>query len=169
MPYPRNSHPAEQGLQLPSLPRFHPANYQNSNGGPLTAPSMPRPPSSPRSPRPHHRQVSQAQQKLLQYQRELVINATRASRSIISQAPGSNPTSPKLLPLGSPGPVTPLMLGDQDDYLIAGARASRSPLGEGSPHELVDRLIDDEGEMKRYSSAHSGQNSPVVGPAGGPG
>ena len=38
-------------------------------------------------------------------------------------AAGARPTSPRLIPLGSPGPVTPFELETEGGYLIAGVRA----------------------------------------------
>ena len=64
------------------------------------------------------------------YQRELLAKADYSSR--IAASPfGHKPSSPRLDPIGSPGPVTPLALEqgiDEGDYFLAGARAT-SPGG----------------------------------------
>ncbi|KAK0659605.1 hypothetical protein DIS24_g3829 [Lasiodiplodia hormozganensis] len=129
---------SSSNLRLPSLPRFHPANFPSSNSSaantPGTNPNSPQPPPSPRS---QHKQYSEAQRQLYIYQRELLANATR------NMATGTKPASPRLNPLGSPGPVTPLELeGQGGDYLTAGAKAS-SGLNE-SRNDLVEKLLQEE-------------------------
>ncbi|MCJ1334862.1 hypothetical protein MMC09_000127 [Bachmanniomyces sp. S44760] len=170
-----------QNLHLPSLPRFHPANYQSNNSSSLaTSPVRTRPPSSyrpPRSPRGpasgtgSSRQLSDAQAKLQQYQREVLSNVARSAALVTS--PGSSASTPKphaplLRPCGSPGPATPLALDGESDYMTAGPSASQVALGEGSPRDLVDRMIRDERERSLYSGGHSGPSSPAVSPAGAP-
>ncbi|KAI4127750.1 MAG: hypothetical protein LQ338_003061 [Usnochroma carphineum] len=144
-------------LAIPSLPPFHPANYESRN-------------SSPRSSRPtsssHGRQLSDAQKKILKNQRELVINATRTAAA---KSPLPRPTSPRLNPLGSPGPVTPLMLEGQSDYFLAGpGTTSSSARKDTEGREILERLIAAEKDsMARAERAD--RHSPAVSPAGGPG
>lgn len=90
--------------------------------------------------------LSDAQRQLFAYQREMV-SAARAQ----SPGKGEKPVSPRLAPLGSPGPVTPLELGDEDGYLAAGARNSGQQHG-GAPDELVERLIREEARHRQASS-----------------
>ncbi|KAL8919961.1 MAG: hypothetical protein Q9208_006529 [Pyrenodesmia sp. 3 TL-2023] len=147
-------------LAIPSLPQFHPANYESRN-------------STPRNARPinftHGRQVSDAQKKLHKYQRELVINATRTFSSSTAQSPVPRPTSPRLNPLGSPGPVTPLRLEGESDYFLAGCgRASPSALKDSERSEMVERLIAAESDRLAHPE-RPGHHSPAVSPAGGPG
>ncbi|KAF2709877.1 hypothetical protein K504DRAFT_357775, partial [Pleomassaria siparia CBS 279.74] len=105
-------------LRLPSLPRFHPANFPSSqsssvSGTPVTAPNSPQPPLSPRT---YQKQYSEAQRQMFTYQRDLVANAARQARG-----PTAQPTSPRLAPMGSPGAaVTPLELATSEGYLTAG-------------------------------------------------
>ncbi|KAH0297710.1 hypothetical protein KCU84_g16745, partial [Aureobasidium melanogenum] len=65
------------------------------------------------------------------------------------------PLSPRLAPLGSPGPVTPLELEGQDGYLLAGAHVSSAAAHAAAAQEaaaqlsaqhsdLVDKLIEQE-------------------------
>lgn len=157
-----------QNLQIPSLPRFHPANYQSSRFTSANTPNTTRPPSRdcpPRSPRVQHRQFSDAQQKVHQYQREVIANATRMS-SVVSpvSAKVKKPVTPLLLPCGSPGtgPATPMTLADTGDYMLAGLDRSQSGFGD---KDLVDRLIHEEHD--RISGMHSGRSSPAISPAGG--
>lgn len=148
-------------LKLKSLPRFHPANYESSSSSTDTTPR----PSRPGTAQPHFRQVSDAQKKLQQYQRDVVANATRAASLAISPTTPVNPAPARLNPLGSPGPVTPLALESGGDYLLAG--------GLGSPdaqidrgRALVQRLVEKENERQRYPR-RSESHSPAVSPAGG--
>jgi hypothetical protein len=116
-PTSRQSSNAPGHLRLPSLPRFHPANFpssQNSSlaASPITGPNSPNTPSSPRSNSTRH----EVQRQMYAYQQQLLANTSRQVRG-----PGSmKPTSPRLAPLASPGAVTPLELGAADGYLTAG-------------------------------------------------
>jgi len=93
--------------------------------------------------------LSDAQKQLFAYQRE-VVSAARA------QSPGSGekPVSPRLAPLGSPGPVTPLELEGEEGYLFAGARTSGKD-ASGSSEELIDRLIREEARRRQHRTNHS--------------
>jgi len=98
----------------------------------------------------HSRTNSEVKRRLLQYQRDMVAQATIAARALLANsnqsgdsAPGSTlpgdvtlpsnvqmgktmikthkPISPRLAPLGSPGPVTPMSLeAAGDGYLMLG-------------------------------------------------
>ncbi|KAI4151847.1 MAG: hypothetical protein L6R39_001945 [Caloplaca ligustica] len=150
---------APEPLAIPSLPPFHPANYESRHASPHNS----RPGSSS-----HGRQLSDAQKKILKNQRELVINAARAATV---KSPLARPTSPRLNPLvGSPGPVTPLMLESQSDYFSAGSSSASptSPKSTTDRKELMERLI----ATERDRAAHperADRHSPAVSPAGGPG
>ena len=61
---------------------------------------------------------AEAQRQAILYQQELMPRPS--SRGSTRQ----KPDSPRLAPLGSPGPVTPLELEEEDNYIAAGARAS---------------------------------------------
>lgn len=132
-------------LRLPSLPRFHPANYPSAHGSSQTTPDGIASPQPPVSPRAHQRVYSDAQKHLLFYQRETVQAARAASPSR-----GDKPTSPRLVPLGSPGPVTPLELEGEEGYLVAGARGAGHETA--APDELVDRLIREEARRRTSRS-----------------
>jgi hypothetical protein len=138
-------------LKLPSLPRFHPANFPSTHSSAQNTPDSPGmgSPHPPLSPRTHQRAVSDAQKHLMMYQREAVSAARGAS-----PAPHENPTSPRLVPLGSPGPVTPLELEGEEGYLVAGARTSASKDGLAS-EELVERLIKEEAARQRRTASNS--------------
>ncbi|KXT00692.1 hypothetical protein AC578_8253 [Pseudocercospora eumusae] len=120
-------------LRLPSLPRFHPANYPSSNNTTPDVNSHASSPHAPISPPAHQRMYSDAQKQLYFNQREM-LNATLKASS-----PGK-PDSPRLAPLGSPGPVTPLELERDEGYLIAGARSTCAS-NDTPSEELVEKLI----------------------------
>lgn len=132
-------------LKLPSLPRYHPANFPSGHSSVQTTPDGTSlgSPQAPLSPRAHQRVVSDAQKHLFAYQRDMISRA---------QSPGGldKPTSPRLEPLGSPGPVTPLELEGDGGYLVAGARhgPGESQTGEGR-NELVEKLIREETRQQR--------------------
>ncbi|OQO09875.1 hypothetical protein B0A48_04229 [Cryoendolithus antarcticus] len=94
-----------RSLKLPSLPRFHPANFpsthQQSNLGPGEGQQ-----AAPMSPRSHSRMYSDAQKQLLMFHRGSVQAAASRSGSLERK-----PLSPRLAPLASPGLViTPFEL-----------------------------------------------------------
>ncbi|KAF2867670.1 hypothetical protein BDV95DRAFT_502244 [Massariosphaeria phaeospora] len=127
-------------MRLPSLPRFHPANFTSPTSSVQVTPATgPNSPQSPLSPRTHQRQYSDAQRQMYFYQRELLADASRQVRGAVAK-----PTSPRLIPLASPGAVTPLELEGSEGYLTAGVNAS-----EVASH--VDKVIRNEalrrGEM----------------------
>ncbi|KAI4132331.1 MAG: hypothetical protein LQ347_002638 [Umbilicaria vellea] len=175
-----NARRTGQPLQLPALPRYHPSNYERATTSPSLSTNVTSRPSatyrsSARSPQPHQRQLSDAQYKLHQYQRDVITTATRQSRPAASSTSGiTKPVSPRLNPLGSPGPVTPMMLEEQTDYLLAGAERcelssnSFEEPGQREPgqRELVERLV--RAGKEPGVLARSGSSSPV-GPAGGRG
>ncbi|KAK8173532.1 hypothetical protein IWX90DRAFT_144335 [Phyllosticta citrichinensis] len=139
-------------LKLPSLPRFHPANFPSQSpsqsSSSYSSSASPPPPPSPRS---QQKQYSEAQRQLYFYQRDLVANAVARN-----PLPGNRPMSPRLNPLGSPGPVTPLELeGSNGDYLLAGA--STPSASDAACNELVEKLMLE--EAKRAGSISPSSNS----------
>lgn len=148
------------GLKLTNLGRFPPSPSNTSNMPKHDTPTS----SAKRHGHGHARQYSEAQKALHIYQRELIASATRSSRSV-STSTVQKPLSPKLIPLGSPGPVTPFMLEEDDGgYLVAGAVTQGTVHGENDRRELVERLIREEAD--RRNSPQAGRDSPVS-PAGG--
>lgn len=133
-----NTGPAAH-LRLPSLPRFHPANFassQNSSAAatPVTGPNSPQTPASSRS--SNNRQY-EVQKQMYLYQQQLLANTNRQVRG-----PNAKPTSPRLAPLASPGAVTPLELEDDaDGYLTAGVNPA-----EAANH--VEKLIRNEARRR---------------------
>ncbi|KAL9596942.1 MAG: hypothetical protein Q9219_005453 [cf. Caloplaca sp. 3 TL-2023] len=156
---PNQTQPAQ--LAMPTLPPFHPANYESSHPSPRHV--------ARHVGTSHSRQPSEAQKSLQRYQRDLVINATRSATRYTTRSPVVRPNSPRLDPLGSPGPVTPLTLEEQSDYFLAGPGTSPTmPLSKAERRSKAERLI----AIERDRIAHPGRverHSPAVSPAGGRG
>ena len=136
-------------LKLPSLPRFHPSNFPSAHSSAQTTPESgqgsPPPPTSPRT---HQRIISDAQKHLLAYQRDMISAAARSSTPIQLEGP----ESPRLLPIGSPGPVTPLQLESEDGgYLTAGVR--NAEYNGTTSDELVEKLMQEEAAREWRSSS----------------
>lgn len=135
------------GFSLGSLPRFHPAVYQSTSSGHTVTGQPP----SPRQSRPHNYRTPSGPREVKWQYRELLESAHQS------------PSAPRLDPLRSPGPVTPLAL-EAGDYLAAGAlgttdRTSRDTANQqsGPPPELVDKLIVRENEKARQKTRMSGK------------
>ncbi|KAF2397735.1 hypothetical protein EJ06DRAFT_465555, partial [Trichodelitschia bisporula] len=97
----RQNAPTPSGLGLPALPRFHPANFPSSHSSLATTPAAPNngTPAPPMSPGSHQRQYHAYRREILGYRHV-----------------SSKPSSPRLLPTaGSPGPMTPLDLGQEQE------------------------------------------------------
>ncbi|KAL8778642.1 MAG: hypothetical protein Q9213_007332 [Squamulea squamosa] len=147
-PTARPSFSSQQGrrqpapLAIPSLPVFHPANYESRNASPRSS----RPSSSSHGP-----QISDAQKKFQEYQRDLVASYTRNAVRNTGKGPVPQPSSPRLDPLNNPGPITPLTLEGQSDYFVAGSRTASTPASKGNERrEIVERLIGLERERRRH-------------------
>ncbi|PWY75113.1 hypothetical protein BO70DRAFT_259649, partial [Aspergillus heteromorphus CBS 117.55] len=141
---PQNNKPTT--FQLGSLPRFHPAVYQS--GG-----SSPSQPSSPRQSRQIGFRPSSSRDNAWQY-RELVEGTTLSKTPSGTLSP--SPSAPRLDPLLSPGPVTPLMLEEAGGYLASGTSNSsdfsRDLSHSGPAPDLVDCLIARETERTRQTT-----------------
>ncbi|KAK2739957.1 hypothetical protein FQN57_006276 [Myotisia sp. PD_48] len=161
-------------FHLGSLPRFHPAVYQspassNTGDGPsfLTPTSAPLTTSSPSSAHyNHHYQQYPSQQSrvmpstnsrdaLRQY-RDFVTGITLTSRPQLNPSLSTNPSQPRLVPLGSPGPVTPLALEDEEgEYLTAGAARTVSTAddhrGTLSREDYLQQLLQSEYDRMAHS------------------
>jgi hypothetical protein len=81
-------------------------------------------------------------------QREIMNSALRPS------SPGhtAKPVSPRLAPVGSPGPVTPLELEQGDGYLVAGARYATSNFEPTA--DLVQTMIEQEVRRSQARPQH---------------
>lgn len=137
--------PPQTSLKLPSLPRFHPANFPSSHSSLQSTPDGLSSPQPPVSPRAHQRMYSDAQKHLFFHQREMLSAAVRGS----SPSQAGKPVSPRLHPMGSPGPVTPLEL-EGEGYLFAGARSTAKD--STAPEELVEKLIREESRRSRNTT-----------------
>ncbi len=147
-------------LRLANLGRYPHTNHKSVSAPVDDSSKLGIPVPSPK----HHsqsRQYSDAQMALHNYQRELIANATRSSRNA-STTITYEPLSPRLAPLGSPGPVTPMMLEDDGGYMVAGARPGMV-LDDAGQRDFVDRLIYDE----NHRNDHQVERVSAVSPAGG--
>lgn len=157
----QQDHSRPSPLTFPKLPPLHPANFESRTSSPRN--------TSHSGTAAHNRQTSDAQRTLQRYQRDIVLSATRTALVNTKKSPLARPSSPRLDPLGSPGPVTPLLLGGQDDYFLAGSgAASRSKLKESERRDLADRLIAAERDRLSHPERFE-RHSPAVSPAGGHG
>ncbi|KAK8073903.1 hypothetical protein PG994_004802 [Apiospora phragmitis] len=114
----------------------------------------------------HSRNESEAKRRLQQYQRDMIAQATLALNGGNVNAAALNaiqlrnigftsvtkPNKPRLEPLGSPGPVTPMELESTDDGYI-GARVASS--GDSAQIEEIARAIRADEERKRREGASS--------------
>lgn len=129
---------------------------------------------------PRGRPDSEAKMRLLQYQRDMITQAQLAKQRLEigypSTSPGAaghhsarlpktssprGPISPRLQPLGSPGPVTPLALEGADGYLSARSRDRPRPVlspDAGRENHAVARAMKAHGERRR----REGRCSPAV-------
>ncbi len=87
---------------------------------------------------------SEAQKQLYFHQRGFLTAST------------GKPTSPRLQPLGSPGPVTPLELEGDEGYLVAGARSINNAT---TPSDVVERLISAEVQRSQGADAATRQGT----------
>ncbi|KAI0975750.1 hypothetical protein F4678DRAFT_457103 [Xylaria arbuscula] len=160
----------DQSSPLP-MGKYYPSNYEkrkgekrrkNKNHRPaVSEPTMPAsvksdtqvPVVNHTSAMSHTRTDSEARYRLQQYQRDMIAQATIAlNRGNASETLNSirslgftsamKPSKPRLIPLGSPGPVTPMELeGSRDEYL--------------GVHEIA--IAQEEGQMRQ-----EGNSSPVI-------
>ncbi|RAL14305.1 uncharacterized protein BO97DRAFT_340737, partial [Aspergillus homomorphus CBS 101889] len=148
-----NSSKSAPAFHLGSLPRFHPAVYQSSG----TSQTLSAQPPSPRQSRQHgYRASASSRETMWQYR-------DRVDGNFLVKAPSRplspSPSAPRLDPLRSPGPVTPLALEDAGGYLGSGTTSAdltaRDSHYSGPAPDVVDRLIAREAERAR-SKARKG-------------
>ena len=122
-------------LRIP-MGKYHPSNYKSPASTEVSTPT-----SNPRTPLPptnlsipttsskrgskerpgHERKSSDIKRKLQQYQREMIAQARAAAPTMKDGRISKEPSSPRLQPLGSPGPITPFDLEEADGYIVAGS------------------------------------------------
>ncbi|PGH23046.1 hypothetical protein AJ80_02819 [Polytolypa hystricis UAMH7299] len=142
---PRHSpNPNSSSFHLNNLPRFHPAVYQSSPKSSKSKQIHHQPPS-PLQSRPQPSRIPSGSREALRQYRELVASMAAASRNATPSISVPKPSKPRLDPLGSPGPVTPLALEDED--LEGGYFAGQGGVHGGvRPEELMQKLIQRENE-----------------------
>ncbi|KAG0154254.1 hypothetical protein PDIDSM_1634 [Penicillium digitatum] len=120
-----------QNFHLGSLPRFHPAVYQSSS----TSHHATAQPPSPRQSRSSTYRTATGSRDMMWQYREFI------------ESVHQGPSAPRLDPLVSPGPVTPLAL-EAGDYLTHGSMSNTAernprdvPKNSGPSAELMEKLI----------------------------
>ena len=162
-----------QSLNLAGLPKYHPANFPSRESSPAPPPHL-----SSRSvtSQPRSGRDLGAKKQLLQYQRDMINDTAKASRSPSLSSESSRPSPPRLNPLRSPGePMTPFVLEGAGDYMVAGSSSFHAGFEEGEGRDFVELLVRRENERRSHTEAMSGSVSPAlslspaVSPAGGRG
>ncbi|KAL0637956.1 hypothetical protein Q9L58_003034 [Maublancomyces gigas] len=108
----KSSRKSPAGMKLSMLPSAMPSSMSTGSSGPTATPVF--------TFSTHHQAYAHslsAQQQLQLHQKEIIHQATRAG--IPQHLLTTGPMSPRLMPLGSPGPVTPLALEDGPDGFFA--------------------------------------------------
>lgn len=135
----QNSSKSVPGFHLGNLPRFHPAVYQPSTG-------------SQNAPAQQHIYRTSAGSRDAVWQYRELMDGPNLSKTP-SRPLSPSPSAPRLDPLSSPGPVTPLALEDANGYLLSGPSgselSSRDHPHSGPAPDLVERLIARENERTR--------------------
>jgi len=151
-PRPRAQHgrQASRNLHM-NLPRFHPANFAHLDSPATPSSTVQSPaitlnrvtaPVAPESPR-----------LMREKQREFLERANLSSK-IAASSMGVKPGSPRLDPLGSPGPVTPLALDEAGDYFQVKGAGKVSP-GPSPRSPRSDCSSDREGVKKQKKARHT--------------
>ncbi|KAL5325216.1 hypothetical protein ACEPPN_006340 [Leptodophora sp. 'Broadleaf-Isolate-01'] len=140
--------PSALGQLSPTIPetlripmgKYHPSNYKSPTSTevstPTSTPRAPLPPTNLSIPastskrgskeRPgHERKSSDIKRKLQEYQRNMIAQARSAAPTMKDGRISKEPNSPRLQPMGSPGPITPFELEEADGYIVAGSAAVR--------------------------------------------
>lgn len=108
----KSSRKSPAGMKLSMLPSAMSSNMSINASGPVVTPVF--------TFSTHHQAYAHslsAQQQLQLHQKEIIHQATRVG--IPQHLLTTGPMSPRLMPLGSPGPVTPLALEDGSDGFFA--------------------------------------------------
>lgn len=172
--YPSNYEAKQRCSNQPTPTSSRPS----SAAGPSSIKSDTAVPQFTRTDSSHSRSDSDAKRRLQQYQRDMVAQATQAARQIASgqgssahlaavhgvsvqklQLGSHRPISPRLQPLGSPGPVTPMELeghGGDGGYLSRG-RPVPSPDAGREEDAIARAMAVEESRMRR-----EGRASPAV-------
>lgn len=120
-------------MYLGNLPRFHPAAYQSPN-------SLSKAPLSPTANQGRsfaYRVSSSGSHDALRQYRELVAASVSLSRNASSGR--DEISAPRLDPLCSPGPVTPLALEDADNYMASRSCSHDDKSSQRKPESVSAR------------------------------
>ncbi|BDD57752.1 hypothetical protein MPDQ_006797 [Monascus purpureus] len=152
---PQNPSKATPSFPLGSLPRFHPTVYQSPNASHNSGSQ----PSSSQQARNHSYRHSSGSRDALRQYRELVESVALSRTPSGSLSPG--PSAPRLGPLRSPGPVTPLTLEEPSSYLAAAGAVTQSDHWACQQHygppqdRVMEKLVVRESERARQDRKSS--------------
>ncbi|KAI1108835.1 hypothetical protein F5Y14DRAFT_57993 [Nemania sp. NC0429] len=177
MPHGDRSSPLPMG-------KYYPSNYErrkddkkrNSRRPKTSAPvtsgsirSEPQTPNvNPTSNVSHSRNESEAKRRLQQYQRDMIAQATIAlNRGAINEAALGpirslgfaniiKPSKPRLAPLGSPGPVTPMELEDSDHGYLEVHGTARAQVELSHATKSGEAQTSQEGDISPVAAAELG-------------
>lgn len=131
----QNTTKSVPSFHLSNLPRFHPTVYP-STGSQTTVGQQQQQSQPPMQPRHHtYRQPSGSSSR--DGMRQLMESV--ASSRVSSGQYSPSPSAPRLDPLLSPGPVTPLVLEEGNSYLTSGASGVTDPPNSGSASDKIAR------------------------------
>lgn len=176
--YPSNYEAKQRQSNQHTPPSSRNSSRPSSSARPSSVKSDTAVPQFNRSDSSRSRSDSDAKRRLQQYQRDMVAQATQAARQIASGQGASahlaaahgvpvqkfqlgthRPVSPRLQPLGSPGPVTPMELeghGGDGGYLSRG-RPVPSPDAGREDDAIARAMAAEQARMRR-----EGRSSPAV-------
>ena len=139
----QNTTKSVPSFHLSNLPRFHPAAYPSTNSQTTIGQQQQQSQPSMQSRHPTYRQSSGSSSRDGVWQLMESVTSSRVPSGQYSPSP----SAPRLDPLMSPGPVTPLVLEEGNNYLTSGASGadpfSRDPSNSGS---ASDKVIAREGD-----------------------
>ncbi|KAL4894397.1 hypothetical protein BDV59DRAFT_10940 [Aspergillus ambiguus] len=150
-PRTQNTAKSVPAFHLGTLPRFHPAVYQSSG----TSQNLSSQPPSPRQPRQNLYRTSSGSRDTVWHYRDLMDSVTIPKAPSRPLSPG--PSAPRLDPLRSPGPVTPLALEEASGYLVTSTSQS-SDQHSGPAPDLIERLIARENDRIRQQAKKATKN-----------
>jgi hypothetical protein len=118
--------------------KYHPSNYKGPSAVTSPTENLTAPPAAGnpavitttmgmQAMLPPTASLNDIKRKLQQYQRDMVEQAALAARLSV---PGREPLSPRLCPLGSPGPVTPWELEESDGGYLGKGKSEKGVVVE---------------------------------------
>ncbi|OJJ82447.1 uncharacterized protein ASPGLDRAFT_49235 [Aspergillus glaucus CBS 516.65] len=126
----QNTTKSVPSFHLSNLPRFHPTVYPST--GSQTTVGQQQQQSQPPMQSRHHTYRQSSGSSSRDGMRQLMESV--ASSRVPSGQYSPSPSAPRLDPLLSPGPVTPLVLEEGNSYLTSGASGATDPFSRDPPN-----------------------------------